>query len=153
MKNNLKEKTKLKCIESPCKKLIKGVFMFENIIDNEKVRKKMKQSVRQQNSNKAPRWFKIFEKQLTERLDQRDTEEALYRRKEDTRWEKQEKFNEYILGEIKGIKTDVNDIKKDVCVLKEKVTVLETDVSGLKKDVHDIKEDIDNIVKKNKLKR
>ncbi|GMO16808.1 MAG: hypothetical protein Ta2E_08100 [Mycoplasmoidaceae bacterium] len=146
MKSNLKEKTKLKCNDSPRKEDIGKIFEYENIIDKEKVRKKMKQSVSQEKSNKAPGWFKEYAKQLNERLDESD-------RKEDERWEKQEKFNEHVLIRLDRIETDVSDIKKDVCVLKEKVTVLETDVSGLKKDVHDIKEDIDNIVKNNNLKR
>ncbi|GMO14089.1 MAG: hypothetical protein Ta2E_04160 [Mycoplasmoidaceae bacterium] len=128
MKNNLKEKTKLRCNDSPREEDIGKFFEFENIIDKEKVRKKMKQSTRQGKSDKAPVWFEEYAK-------------------------KQERFNEHILIEIKEIKKDVSDIKKDVCVLKEKVTVLEKDVSGLKKDVHDIKEDIDNIVKNNNLKR
>ncbi|GMO17024.1 MAG: hypothetical protein Ta2E_08320 [Mycoplasmoidaceae bacterium] len=139
----MKRGRKIKCIESPCKKLINGVFVFEDIIDKEKVHKKMKQSVSQEKSNKAPGWF-------TEWARENKKEEMLYREQEHI---KQEKFNESILVRLDRIENDVSDIKKDVCVLKEKVTVLETDVSGLKKDVHDIKEDIDNIVKKNNLKR
>ncbi|GMO13254.1 MAG: hypothetical protein Ta2E_02210 [Mycoplasmoidaceae bacterium] len=121
----MKRGRKIKCVESPCKKLINGIFMFEDIIDKEKVRKKMKQTTRQEKSNKAPGWFTEWAREN--------------KKEEDERWAKQEKFNEHILSEIK-------EIKKDVCVLKEKVTVLE-------KDVRDIKEDINNIVKKNKLKR
>ncbi|GMO15029.1 MAG: hypothetical protein Ta2E_05680 [Mycoplasmoidaceae bacterium] len=135
----MKKDRKIKCIESPCKKLMNGVFVFEDIIDKEKVRKKMKQTTREGNSNKAPVWFKSyvdtqekFNKQLNDRLDQRDLDETLFRKELNERLDRIEK--------------DVSIIKKDVCVLKEKVSVLE-------KDVRDIKEDVDNIVKKNKLKR
>ncbi|GMO16584.1 MAG: hypothetical protein Ta2E_07910 [Mycoplasmoidaceae bacterium] len=44
MKNNLKEKTKLRCNDSPREEDIGEFFEFENIIDNGKVRKKMKQN-------------------------------------------------------------------------------------------------------------
>ncbi|GMO14467.1 MAG: hypothetical protein Ta2E_04850 [Mycoplasmoidaceae bacterium] len=64
-----------------------GVFVFEDIIDKEKVRKKMKQSVRQGKSDKAPGWFKSyvdtqekFNKQLNNRLDQCDAGETLFRK-------------------------------------------------------------------------
>ncbi|GMO13960.1 MAG: hypothetical protein Ta2E_03920 [Mycoplasmoidaceae bacterium] len=139
MKNNLKENTKLRCNDSPRKKDIGKFFEFENIIDKEKGHKKMKQSVRQEKSNKAPGWF-------TEWVHENKEEEALFRKEVRNGFAKQEKFNANILVRLDKIEKDVHDIKKDVCILKEKVTVLE-------KDVHDIKEDVNNIVKKNKLKR
>ncbi|GMO16045.1 MAG: hypothetical protein Ta2E_07180 [Mycoplasmoidaceae bacterium] len=121
MEKNLKEKTKLRCNDSPHKEDIGKIFEYENIIDKEKEHKKMKQITSKTNSSKAPGWFKMYA-------------------------DKQEKFNEDIFNEIRGI-------KKDVCELKEKVDILEKDINNLRKDVHDIKEDIDNIVEKNKLKR
>ncbi|GMO14094.1 MAG: hypothetical protein Ta2E_04170 [Mycoplasmoidaceae bacterium] len=124
----MKRGKKVKCIESPCKKLINGVFIFEDIIDKEKVRKKMKQSTRQGKSNKAPGWFGVFAKQLNGRLDG-------------------------IENDIHDIKEDVSVLKEKVTVLEKDVSGLKKDVSELKKDVSDIKEDVDNIVKKNNLKR
>ncbi|GMO14084.1 MAG: hypothetical protein Ta2E_04150 [Mycoplasmoidaceae bacterium] len=121
----MKRGRKIKCIESPCKKLINGVFVFEDIIDKEKVRKKMKQSTRQEKSNTAPIWFVVYAEQ--ERI-------------------KQEKFKDDIFVRFDKIEKDISGLKKDVAVLKK-------DVNCLKKDVHDIKEDVNNIVKKNKLKR
>ncbi|GMO16053.1 MAG: hypothetical protein Ta2E_07190 [Mycoplasmoidaceae bacterium] len=136
MEKNLKEKTKLRCNDSPHKEDIGKIFEYENIIDKEKEHKKMKQITSKTNSSKAPGWF-------AEWVYENKKEEMLYREQEHI---KQEKFKEDIFNEIRGI-------KKDVCELKEKVDILEKDINNLRKDVHDIKEDIDNIVEKNKLKR
>ncbi|GMO13819.1 MAG: hypothetical protein Ta2E_03600 [Mycoplasmoidaceae bacterium] len=139
MKNNLKEKTKLRCNDSPHKEDIGKIFEYENIIDKEKVHRKMKQNVRQTNSNKAPGWF-------TEWVYENKKEETLFRKEVRDGFAKQEKFNKGILVRLDSIEKDISGLKKDVAVLKK-------DVNYLKKDVHDIKEDVNNIVKKNKLKR
>ncbi|GMO13828.1 MAG: hypothetical protein Ta2E_03620 [Mycoplasmoidaceae bacterium] len=113
----MKRGRKIKCIESPCKKLINEVFVFEDIIDKEKVRKKMKQTTREGNSNKAPGWFKSyvdtqekFNKQLNERLDKRDADETLFRKEVRDGFAKQEKFNQHILVRLDKIEKDINNI-------------------------------------------
>ncbi|GMO16575.1 MAG: hypothetical protein Ta2E_07900 [Mycoplasmoidaceae bacterium] len=87
MKNNLKENTKLRCKDSPRKKDIGEFFEFDNIIDREKVHKKMKQNVRQKNSTKAPEWFMAYA-------------------------DKQEKFNENILARLDRIENKVETVIK-----------------------------------------
>ncbi|GMO13470.1 MAG: hypothetical protein Ta2E_02940 [Mycoplasmoidaceae bacterium] len=107
MKNNLKENTKLRCKDSPCKEDVGKIFEYENIIDKKKQRKKMRPNAKQQTSNNAPGWFKVYVRQLNERLDMGD-------RKEDERWAKQYEFNQHILGRLNGIEKDVHDIKDDI---------------------------------------
>ncbi|GMO13372.1 MAG: hypothetical protein Ta2E_02670 [Mycoplasmoidaceae bacterium] len=103
MKNNLKEKTKLRCNDSPRKEDIGKFFEFENIIDKEKPRKKMKHVQKQRNSNNAPGWFKEYTKQQYE-----------FNEQQNKRWDKQEKFNEYVIRFIKKQENFNKDISKHV---------------------------------------
>ncbi|GMO16058.1 MAG: hypothetical protein Ta2E_07200 [Mycoplasmoidaceae bacterium] len=111
MEKNLKEKTKLRCNDSPHKEDIGKIFEYENIIDKEKEHKKMKQITSKTNSSKAPGWF-------AEWVYENKKEEMLYREQEHI---KQEKFKEDIFDRLDRIEKDVNNLKKDVRDIKEDV--------------------------------
>ncbi|GMO17261.1 MAG: hypothetical protein Ta2E_08550 [Mycoplasmoidaceae bacterium] len=136
MKNNLKEKTKLRCNDSPHEEDIGKLFEFENIIDKEKVHRKMKHTIRQKNSNNAPGWF-------TEWVHENKKEEMLYREQEQVKQEKRDADEMLFRKEVRDGFAKQEKFNADVLVRLDKI----------EKDVNDIKEDIDNIVKKNNLKR
>ncbi|GMO13823.1 MAG: hypothetical protein Ta2E_03610 [Mycoplasmoidaceae bacterium] len=121
--------------------------MFEDIIDKEKVRKKMKQTTREGNSNKAPGWFKSyvdaqkkFNKQLNDRLDKRDADEVNYRKE--------------IQMNIIGIKDYIDDrVNEVVKEMRDGFTKQGKFNEGILVRLDKIEKDINNIVEKNNLKR
>ncbi|GMO14641.1 MAG: hypothetical protein Ta2E_05110 [Mycoplasmoidaceae bacterium] len=123
MKNNLKEKTKLRCNDSPRKEDIGKIFEYENIIDKEKVHKKMKQSVRQGKSDKAPGWFTewvhenkkeetLYRKEQNRKEDERWAKQYAFNEQQNKRWDKQEKFNKQISKRVEYLFKHVNFKKK-----------------------------------------